>query len=134
MATASRGATLRALLRGMVAAIAITLAGMVLLAVFVMYAAMSDGALVALNQVLKLIAIFLGALAAIRPGGRRGFALGASVGLAYMALGYALYCAMDGGLVSAGTMVIEFALGALLGAICGAIISNMRSGRRAARA
>ena len=71
-----KGARIKALwsiLRGVLAAAAATLLGMLLLAAAVIYLEVSDGALMALNQALKLICVALGARFAVGVGGERGF-------------------------------------------------------------
>lgn len=124
--------TVRSLARGLAAAVGLTAVGMALLAVMVVYARLSDGTLLSLNQVLKLACIFTGAWTAVGAGGRRGFALGAAVGLIYIALGYGL-CALGGEMIVSGPMLaMEFALGAGLGAVSGALAANFpaRKGKR----
>ena len=82
-----KGARMKALwamLRGVLAAAAATLLGMLLLAAAVIYLEVSDGALTALNQALKLLCVALGARFAVGVGGERGFFTGAAVGLLYM--------------------------------------------------
>ena len=89
-----KGARMKALwaiLRGFLTAAAATLLGMLLLAAAVIYLEVSDGALTALNQLLKLLCVALGARFAVGVGGERGFFTGAAVGLLYMVLGYLLY-------------------------------------------
>ena len=71
-----KGARIKALwsiLRGVLAAAAATLLGMLLLAAAVIYLEVSDGALTALNQALKLLCVALGARFAVGVGGERGF-------------------------------------------------------------
>ena len=97
-----KGARMKALwaiLRGFLTAAAATLLGMLLLAAAVIYLEVSDGALAALNQLLKLLCVALGARFAVGVGGERGFFTGAAVGLLYMAVGYALYWQLGGGAV-----------------------------------
>lgn len=125
-----RSDTIMKILKGLGITILATLVGMALLAALVILTPISDGLLAALNQVLKVVAIFLGALTAVGRGGERGFAIGALVGLVYMVLGYLIYSIIDGMLAPAGQMALEFALGALIGAICGAIAANLKPRRR----
>lgn len=125
MALNVRLETLLTLLKGLVCAILITLAGMVLLSALVVFLPVSDAALLVLNQILKVASIFLGVLIAVGLGGRRGFAMGAAIGLLYMALGYAVYCLLDRSLTSAIQMVGEFLMGMLIGALSGAVVANI---------
>lgn len=134
-----RRETAFALLRGMLAAIVLTVAGMLVLACMVVYGHISDGALMILNQALKLGAIFLGVWVAVGPGGSRGFALGAVTGLVYIALGYGLCALWDGLTISAGLLAVEFLAGMLLGGVSGALVANLpgkkgRTRRRRAQA
>lgn len=128
-----RGACL-SVLKGLLTAVCVTLPGMAILALLVVYAHLSDGALMALNQVLKLIAVFAGAYAAVGRGGTRGLALGAVIGLGYIALGYGMCALWDGLLVTGRMLALEFLMGMLLGGVSGALIANMpaKSRRRAA--
>ena len=118
------------LLRGAAAAALCTLPGMALLALMVVLVPVEDGTLTVLNQLLKAISVFFGALAAVGRGGSRGFVTGAAVGLIYMLAGYSLYCALDG---SAGAWAMlggEALFGALIGAVSGAVCANMKPARR----
>lgn len=119
--------------RGLLSALMITLPGMALIALLAVYAAMDDSAVLMLNQALKLAAIFMGARRAVGRGGTRGFALGAVVGLAYIALGYGI-CALWDGAGAAGLMLAaEFLLGLLLGGLSGAFMANLPSRSNARR-
>ena len=123
-----------ALTRGLLAAVAATLAGMLLLAAAVIYLDVTDGALAALNQLLKLLSVVLGARLAVGVGGERGFVTGAAVGLLYMALGYVLYWRLGGALFSAAAMRLEMLAGFAVGAAAGAVCANLRPRARRAKA
>ena len=123
-----------ALTRGLLAAVAATLAGMLLLAAAVIYLDVTDGALAALNQLLKLFSVVLGARLAVGVGGERGFVTGAAVGLLYMALGYVLYWQLGGALFSAAAMLLEMLAGFAVGAAAGAVFANLRPRARRAKA
>lgn len=126
MASNTRTEILFSLLKGLIASILITLAGMVVLAFAVVFIPFSDGAVLLVNQVLEIVSIFVGVVLAVGVGGNRGFLMGAALGLVYMVLGYGLYCLLDGGLTPPVTMVGEFAMGALIGALSGAVAANIR--------
>ena len=123
-----------ALTRGLLAAVAATLAGMLLLAAAVIYLDVTDGALAALNQLLKLFSVVLGARLAVGVGGERGFFTGAAVGLLYMALGYIVYWRLGGALFSAAAMLLEMLVGLAVGAATGAVCANLRPRARRAKA
>ena len=83
----------------------------------------------ALNQVMKLASILLGATVAIGRGGERGFFTGMALAILYMALGYACYVLLGGSGFVASEMLGEILIGAAIGAIAGAVLSNMRPAR-----
>ena len=125
-----RTRTLIRVLLGLAAAACATLLGMVLLSALVVYLPMSDGAITACNQAIKLVSLFVGTWACVRPGGRKGLLLGAAVGLLYMAVGYGLYCLLDEAMITFSYLAIEFVMGALLGGLMGAFFANLPARRR----
>lgn len=128
---ARRDAALAAL-RGLGAAVGVTLLGMLALAALVVWGGLRDSALAALNQALKIVSIAAGALCAVRPGGRRGLPLGGVVGLCYIALGYGLVALTGTALITPKMLAIEMAMGLAFGALCGVITANLPA-RRTAR-
>ena len=118
-----------ALARGLLAAVALTLLGMVGIAALAVYAKASDGTIRGLNQVLKCLSILLGTWAAVGRGGEKGFVTGMAVAMLYMALGYALAVGLGGSAFAVPGMLGEILIGAALGALVGAVLSNLPSGR-----
>jgi len=134
MTQESRGSVCAALGRGLLSAVGVSAAGMALLALAGVYARIGDGALLSLNQVLKLLAVFAGAWTAVGPGGRRGFASGAVIGLVYIALGYGVCALWERQMtVSGGMLALEFAMGMLLGGVSGALVANLPAGKARGR-
>lgn len=123
----------RAMLKGLLTAAGVTLPGMALLAFLVVYGNLADGALTALNQVLKLTAIFLGAYRAVGRGGTRGLALGGAVGLMYIALGYGICALWTEPVVTGGMLALEFLAGLALGGVSGALTANLPAGKKPMR-
>lgn len=130
--TGNTGKNAASIVKGLLSAVALTIAGMAALALLVVYAQLSDGALTALNQILKLAAIFAGAWIAVGPGGEKGLAKGAVIGLVYIALGYGICALPDGAAADGAMLALEFAMGLLLGGVSGALIANLpaRGARR----
>ena len=133
MGNIARKETVAAMLRGLLAAVLATVLGMALLSCLVVYGHLGDGTLMMLNQALKLGAVFLGVWTAVGPGGRCGFALGAVIGLVYIALGYGICALWDGLTISGWMLAVEFLTGAMLGGISGALIANLPERRSSAR-
>ena len=128
----SRKNTVLSLLKGLLAAVGLTLAMMAAVAALAVGLRISDGLILALNQVMKLSAIVLGALVAIGRGGQRGFFTGMALAMLYMALGYAMAVGLGGSAFAVTGMLGEILVGAALGGIFGAVLANLPT-RRAAR-
>ena len=131
----SRISILAAILKGLLAAIALTLVCMVIFAALVVFLHISDTFLAVLNQILKAAAIILGVRFAVGRGGERGFLTGMTLAMLYMVLGYALYVFLGGSAFSVPAMLGEILIGAAAGSVTGAIVSNLpaKSGRRRTR-
>lgn len=129
-----RASALLSILKGLLAAAAVTLLGMALIAAMVLTARLSDGVLTLLNQLLKALAVVLGVRAAVERGGNRGFFTGMTVALAYMIAGYGLYVALGGGRFEAAQMLGEMLLGAAVGGAAGAVRVNLKPKARRASA
>ena len=130
----TRKSTLLALLRGLLIAVALTLACMLIMAAALVYLQMSDRLLTVLNQLVKLLAIALGTCAAVPRGGSRGLLTGVEIALVYMALGYAMYVLLGGGSFGVGNMLGEMLLGSAVGAVTGAVRANLSPRRSRIRA
>lgn len=128
----NRVQVLSSMLNGLLCAVALTLALMVIVALLAVRLRVSDGLLTALNQVMKLAGILLGVTVAVGRGGRRGFLTGMAVAMLYMVLGYGCYVLLGGNVFVVTEMLGEILLGSAVGAVAGAVLSNLpaRSRRR----
>ena len=122
----------RAAAWGFFIAVLITLLGMAVLTLVVWKLDISDGALVLVNQLLKIGAVALGTFAAVGRGGEAGFITGAIIGTLYMAVGCGLYTAL-GGPSGVGSFLGEWLTGAASGALTGAIAANLPAARPRSR-
>lgn len=123
-----------ALLKGLLIAVAFTLACMLLMAAALVALQMSDRLLTVLNQIVKLLAIAVGTCVAMPRGGSRGLLTGVEIALVYMALGYAMYVLLGGGSFAVGNMLGEMLLGSAVGAVTGAVRANLSPRRSRIRA
>ena len=114
-----------ALLKGLLIAVALTLACMLLMAAALVALQMSDRLLTVLNQIVKLLAIAVGTCVAVPRGGSPGLLTGVEIALVYMALGYAMYVLLGGGSFAVGNMLGEMLLGSAVGAVTGAVRANL---------
>lgn len=127
--TKSRAQVLASIVKGLLCAVALTLALMVLVAALAVWLRVSDGLLTALNQVMKLASILLGTYMAVGRGGQRGFVTGMAVAILYMAVGYGGYVALGGNAFDTPEMLGEILIGAAVGAVAGAVLSNLPAKR-----
>lgn len=125
-----RGQVMGTIMKGLLCAVALTLLMMVGVAALALAVRISDGALTALNQVMKLLSILLGVTVAVGRGGQRGFLTGMTVAMLYMTVGYGCYVALGGNALVVTQMLGEILIGAALGATAGAVLSNLPAGRR----
>lgn len=125
-----RMAVLKSILAGLVSAVLITLAGMLLLAGVMMIAPVGDKWLMILNQVLKLGSVILGVCVAVPCGGQRGLATGAAVSLLYACIGYGMYVCLGGSGFTVGGMLGEILICAAAGAVTGTIRANLQPQRK----
>ncbi len=116
--------------KGFALAAGITAAGILLTAALIVFVTVSDGALTAVNQAIKVASVIVGTLIAVRSYKKRGFALGACVGILYMVVGCALYYSLAGGSFTPASIAAEFAMGGLVGALSGALVSNLMAAKR----
>ena len=123
---------LGALFKGVAVSVLITLAGMLIMAAAVIYLGMGHGLIHILNQLLKVLAVALGVLAAVRRGGQRGLVTGAGVGAVYALAGYLIYLALGGGEFDIVALLGELTLCLAAGGVAGAVCANLNPRHKAA--
>ncbi len=127
----ARGATgfgpMIAIARGVLAAIAVTVLGVVLFALLIKWLGLSDTAISALNQAVKLVAVAIGVRACVGRGGTGGAIKGALVGLLYMMLGVMGYAFLSGLTLSPAAYLADLGMGVAAGGLIGMVLSNMKA-------
>lgn len=113
------------ILKGLGASMLVTLAGVVLFALLMQWIKPTEGAVRIFNQVLKLLSIAVGVWVAVGRGCEGGLLRGAAVGLAYMALGVALYALLSGQQAPLTSYLADLGMGVAGGGIVGMILSNI---------
>lgn len=126
--------TIGGLVKGLLAAVGLTIVLMVAVAAMVVFLNISDGLLTALNQLMKLTAIALGVFVAVGRGGERGFVTGMALAMLYMILGYAMVVLLGGTAFSVTGMLGEILIGAAVGGLVGAVLANLPARSRRAMA
>ena len=113
------------LVKGLAAAIVVTVVGVALFALTMQWVKPADGFIRGFNQVLKLLAIAAGVWVAVGRGGEGGLIRGALIGLLYMALGVAVYALLTGQSAPVMAYLADLGMGVAGGGIVGMILSNI---------
>ena len=114
------------ILRGLLTAIGVTLACVLVFALLMQWLRPSDGVIRVVNQLIKLGSIFAGVYVAVGRGGDKGMLTGALVGLVYMLLGVLLYALLSGQQLPFTAYLSDVAMGIAGGGIAGAIIGGLK--------
>lgn len=109
--------------KGVIFGVAFILAGVLLFAFIVEVASFSDKVIKPINQVIKLIAIFVGCAVAIR--GEKGFLKGGIIGLAVTIISYVLFGIIGGAFGSFAVILTDALCGMVMGVISGVISVNI---------
>lgn len=114
------------LLRGLLAAIGVTLACVLVFALLMQWLRPSDGAIRIVNQLIKLAAIFAGVKVMLGRSSEKGLLYGALLGVCYMALGVGLFAILSGQHLPWTAYLSDIAMGVAGGGIAGAIVGGMK--------
>ena len=120
------GKTLSGVMAVLLLAALFTAAAVIVFALVLSFARLSDGVIRAVNQVIKLVAIYLGVCAAVGTGTGRPLLRGMLVGLIYMAVGVMLYAVLTAQHLSA----YAYAADILMGVAAGGLIAMLRARKR----
>lgn len=113
--------------KGIALAAVCTLAMVLIFALFIKLFSIGSSVIVPVNQVIKVLAIFLGCFFCLKPG--KTALKGALCGLGAAIVTYFIFAAIAGEISFGWGAVLDFLFGALAGGISGAIRSLVRSGR-----
>ncbi len=113
------------LLKGLGAALLVTIAGVAIFALLMQWIRPSDSVVRIFNQLLKLVSIGAGVFFAVGCGQEGGLLKGACVGAAYMALGVGVYALLSGQQAPVTAYLADLGMGVAGGGIMGMILSNI---------
>ena len=119
--TRRAGGAWAGILRGVVVAITVTAALVVIFALLISLFDFSDGAIRTVNQLIKLAAILAGVCLAVPRGGEQGLLRGAAVGLIYMAAGVLVYALLTAQRLTAFAYATDLLMGIAAGGLMGLI-------------
>lgn len=103
----------------------VTLAAVLVFALLVKLFSIGSGAITAVNQVIKAVAIFVGCMVCVKPG--RGLLKGLVSGVAVIILTYFLFAILAGEIAFGWTNVLDLVFGALVGAVSGFVVGFVKN-------
>lgn len=112
--------------RGVLIAVAATLAAVAAFAVVIGLTEVSDGVIRIVNQLIKLGAIFLGVWTAVPRGDANGIRRGALIGLVYMGVGVLLYAVLSQQKLTLMGYAIDLLMGVAAGGLSGMLAGGQR--------
>lgn len=113
-----------ALLKGLGAAVLVTLAGVAVFALLMQWIRPGDQVIRIFNQVLKLASIAVGVKVAIGRRGEGSMLRGALLGLCYMGIGVALYAILSGQNAPFSSYLADLGMGIAGGGIVGMLLGR----------
>ena len=117
-----------AVLRGVMIGACMTVIAIAVLALILNWWDASDGAITAINQVVKFAAILAGVTSAMQGGEQGGVMRGACVGLLYMAFGIVCYCLLMGQSPRFTAYLADLGMGLAAGGLFGMILTARKNG------
>ncbi len=111
------------IVRGVVTALLTTLISVLVFAFILSVTNLSDGVIKPINQIIKLISVFLGCFLAIRED--KGFIKGGLIGLISAILTLLIFAILAGGVNSWVSAIIDLVCGFITGGLSGVISVNL---------
>lgn len=113
------------ILSGTIVAIAVTLILILLFAVIIRFTNLSENFIFPVNQVIKVISIFVGMLILLNKYKAKGFPKGLLLGFLYFILSYIIFSILQGKFTIGLNNLYDLILTALMGGIIGIIVVNV---------
>ena len=111
---------------GTLLAIASTLIMILLFALIIRFFNISVGAIFPVNQVIKVVSLFLGIMIVLKKNNQKGFLKGLLLGLLYFVLSTIVFSILQGGFSFKLNNFFDMILTTLIGGIIGIILVNFR--------
>jgi len=111
-------------IKGAVFGLVITVAAVLVLALIVKQGNMSDGAINAANQVIKVASVFLAAFIAARAAKAAHALVGALTGGLYVLMGYIIFSIVEGAMGDVLILLADLAMGIVVGMLTAVIFGR----------
>lgn len=114
------------LLKGTLVGVSTTLILILLFALLIRFFDISDSWIFPVNQVIKVISLFVGIISMIKLDSKNAFLKGLLLAISYFLLSYIVFSILQGRLAFALTNLYDFLITALMGGIIGIIVVNIK--------
>ena len=115
--------------KGVLFSLVFSVLAVLVLAIVAKYTAISEKAVVGINQVIKILALFFGILISFKEQ-KWGILAGVMVGLFYTVISFAVFSLVSGGLDMKNISIFDFLIGIAAGAASGVLTVNLKGMRR----
>lgn len=114
------------IIKGVLYATSFSLVSILVFALIIKFVGITDNLIVPINQVIKVVSIFIGVNFALKNCYNKGFVKGALIGLFYTLVAYILFSAMSKNFIFNLSLLNDLVFGTIIGAICGVIVVNLK--------
>ena len=111
--------------RGALAALIVTVAAVLALALIIKQTGMDESRISAVNQIIKVVSIFIAALAATRGAEEKQLLTGALSGLIYVVVGFLAFSLIEGSMGDVAMLLADAVMGLLVGGLVGLIFGKL---------
>lgn len=113
-------------LKGAIIAVSFSLVFILIFALLIKLFNISDSVITPVNQVLKIISIFLGCLFALKKFPQKGLITGALIGIVYTVLAFLVFSALGRTFSLSLSFLNDLAFALIIGALCGIFLVNKK--------
>ena len=114
------------IIKGALCAVCISLVGILLFALLIRFANVSDNLIMPINQVIKIASIFIGCVYVLKSDNRYGAKRGALIGLVYSLLAYVVFSVLSSSFTIGLSTLYDILFSTVAGLISGIIAVNLR--------
>lgn len=114
------------IIKGVLLATSVSLIGILIFALIIKFVGISSNLIMPINQVIKVISLFLGCFFALKTDSTKGLLKGLIIGFLYTIFAYLLFSLLSTKFAFNLTLLNDILFGTLIGGICGIIAVNLR--------